>query len=569
MGISRYWELAVGAWACHVEAVGGWTKITENRTGSAALQVAAVLLICLSMAVTPSASGFPFPWALVLVSGALCFIVAGTRPPNRLHTCFSSCLPVYIGKISYPLYLWHWPVFVFGSALLPSSLCCLWDRLAQVAAALILAMATYPLVEAGFRKWHPTPMWKAILFLLPGIVVAEALLGSLAGPLHSQIFGLEKPVANAWTQFASPITGNTTAASHQEQRAIEPQAQHRAGTPSLVEEKEGAEENHTVKGVVSHPDCRCSIRSQAAQQPPGAQLSKGFHPCTSEGTADIDIDPFPLWKQDKCFIIDIRPILPSELSCLVPHRGSSGRKPAAFLVGDSHARMYVLTLRSALQGFYSVRHLAWVNNECYLPVSAYENGRLNGFGGQIRPAQCHQIAQLASLLRPSDILAVMLATFKFLQRDFSNYTALPQERVRRYVALLKEYRHLSLARNATLLILGDSGYLPVSAKLCMPTPFMPNAPKKCVFDRQEAVGTRSYLRQQLQALAQDPRVLFFDPFPLFCERYTCGALIPGTNTIAYFDENHWNVAGSLYVWPFLCSFLSEKGVFKHNAILHA
>ena len=57
----------------------------------------------------------------------------------------------YVGRLSYPLYLWHWQVLVL----------CKWTvglndalvRLKALGVTLALAMATYHLLEAPFRAW--------------------------------------------------------------------------------------------------------------------------------------------------------------------------------------------------------------------------------------------------------------------------------------------------------------------------------------------------------------------------------------------------------------------------------
>ena len=51
---------------------------------------------------------------------------------------------------------------------------------------------------------------------------------------------------------------------------------------------------------------------------------------------------------------------------------------------------------------------------------------------------------------------------------------------------------------------------------------------------------------------------------LFCSGGFCGPLIPGTQTMGYADNSHLTRAGSLYMWPFLCTFLRDTHLLGSN-----
>ena len=61
-------------------------------------------------------------------------------------------------------------------------------------------------------------------------------------------------------------------------------------------------------------------------------------------------------------------------------------------------------------------------------------------------------------------------------------------------------------------------------------------------------------------------VHFFDVPSYICDDGTCSnflpAALPGTvlDTVAFYDEDHLTLAGSLYLWPHLCTFFREHGV---------
>lgn len=72
-------------------------------------------LICLLLGffLIPADTQFPGYHALLPVFGTVLLLLAGhSRGP--VNTVLSSPLPVFFGKISYSLYLWHWPIFVLA-----------------------------------------------------------------------------------------------------------------------------------------------------------------------------------------------------------------------------------------------------------------------------------------------------------------------------------------------------------------------------------------------------------------------------------------------------------------------
>jgi hypothetical protein len=94
-------------------------------------------------------NAFPGYWAALPVLGAVLVISAGQQAWfNRL--VLSNRVLISIGIISYPLYLWHWPILSFARIIegeLPSETI----RWAAVATSIFLAWATYRLFEKPLR----------------------------------------------------------------------------------------------------------------------------------------------------------------------------------------------------------------------------------------------------------------------------------------------------------------------------------------------------------------------------------------------------------------------------------
>jgi peptidoglycan/LPS O-acetylase OafA/YrhL len=106
---ARFWELGVGVLL--------FQAIESRRVSSAPpwiplISVVAVLLLLYSL-VAVGSTDFPFPGALAPVFAAVVLIYVSTVAP-RMAVARVLALPSlrYVGRISYSLYLWHWPVIV-------------------------------------------------------------------------------------------------------------------------------------------------------------------------------------------------------------------------------------------------------------------------------------------------------------------------------------------------------------------------------------------------------------------------------------------------------------------------
>ena len=109
---------------------------------------------------------------------------------------------VWIGLISYPLYLWHWPLLVF-SAIIKFGPLSLAERELILLASGLLAWATYRFVEKPFRFGRPNP--RKIFALCAGMVLIAAS-GAVVVSGHGLDFRLPaeiRAMANVPTQSAS------------------------------------------------------------------------------------------------------------------------------------------------------------------------------------------------------------------------------------------------------------------------------------------------------------------------------------------------------------------------------
>jgi peptidoglycan/LPS O-acetylase OafA/YrhL len=146
---SRFWELMCGATIAYgapngLKAGDGWRPEAESVIG--------LLFMIGPCFLFTDRLRFPGWWALIPVFGASLVIHAG--PNTFVNKSILSSRPlVWVGLISYGLYLWHWPLLSLAHIAAgqdPSRMA----RIGLVIASVALATATYQLVERPIRYWH-------------------------------------------------------------------------------------------------------------------------------------------------------------------------------------------------------------------------------------------------------------------------------------------------------------------------------------------------------------------------------------------------------------------------------
>ncbi|MFO1081625.1 MAG: acyltransferase family protein [Reyranellaceae bacterium] len=172
----RIWELSSGAALAQISLP--WTRPAQpsSPTRANAAAVLGVTLLAASLLIIDATSAFPGWLALLPVGGASLLVAAGPQAVINRRLLATRGL-VALGLISYPLYLWHWPLLSFASiAGLAADDVVL--RLGLVALSLVLAAATYWLVERPIRRgsgsWQP-------MVCLAGLAAVAGLAATTLG----------------------------------------------------------------------------------------------------------------------------------------------------------------------------------------------------------------------------------------------------------------------------------------------------------------------------------------------------------------------------------------------------
>ncbi|MDD2767814.1 MAG: acyltransferase family protein [Methylococcus sp.] len=167
---TRFWELLFGSTLAYVH----YRRPAGAPNAFKELQAAAGLaLIACAIGVLNKDKDFPGAWALLPTLGAVLLIGAGQGSWINRRLLASRPM-VFIGVISYPLYLWHWLLLSFGLILRSGEP--LHHRAAiLVAAAFLLAWLTYRYIECPVRFGAPAHQRFKLVSLWSLLACAGAL----------------------------------------------------------------------------------------------------------------------------------------------------------------------------------------------------------------------------------------------------------------------------------------------------------------------------------------------------------------------------------------------------------
>jgi len=138
---ARGWELAIGGLICFMPLEKVRSRL-KNSFGP--LRLLSVTLLFVSFAFVRD-NNFPYTvWVPVVATAFL--LVSGSATDTDLASRVLGFAPLKaIGAISYSMYLWHWPIFVFASE--AGLMTQLWQRLVGIAATVAISTVTYWAVE--------------------------------------------------------------------------------------------------------------------------------------------------------------------------------------------------------------------------------------------------------------------------------------------------------------------------------------------------------------------------------------------------------------------------------------
>jgi peptidoglycan/LPS O-acetylase OafA/YrhL len=213
--LARLWEFALGGLlALHIDAIRlsprvrlalGWVGVVG-------------LLVC--GAVLPGATVFPGVAALWPTGCAARVLVAGVTGSARGVDRLLACRPVqYVGEVSYPLFLWHWPILVLYLVARGRDQVGLADGLGIIALSFALAVLTHHLVEqplprrsVGVRRGYRLgALATAVVLLVAGVwqldtVRRATLVEQVGADLHPGAVALASGPVDVAELQPPPVT---------------------------------------------------------------------------------------------------------------------------------------------------------------------------------------------------------------------------------------------------------------------------------------------------------------------------------------------------------------------------
>lgn len=163
---TRFWELSLGG---TLAAFGGETNVSAGfRVSRSIISMLAGAVLFIGFLTIKRGDPFPGWTAMLPTIGAAMLIWAGPRAyVNRVVLGHSAA--VWVGLISFPIYLWHWPLLAFPRILEGTEIA-QWKRFVAVGVSVPLAWVTYRFIEKPLRtsngKW-----------VVPALVLTIVLVG--------------------------------------------------------------------------------------------------------------------------------------------------------------------------------------------------------------------------------------------------------------------------------------------------------------------------------------------------------------------------------------------------------
>jgi hypothetical protein len=179
--LTRFWEILSGVIlflairkSGEARNYGGKSRVWKLVTNPGFRSVLGLVVLIAAVIVVSDTQPYPGIQALLPVLAAILVISAGEN--TFLNRQILSARPlVWLGLISFPLYLWHWPILSFSRMILGQDPP-LWAKVILIVLAIALSWATYMWVEKPIRQLRISSRLITIVTSASVVVLTMGLL---------------------------------------------------------------------------------------------------------------------------------------------------------------------------------------------------------------------------------------------------------------------------------------------------------------------------------------------------------------------------------------------------------
>ncbi len=153
---ARTWELALGGLINFLPGAARHQRQPSAPVRTLSTVALAIIVATLCLPFDPDQYAVLLYPAAVVATTALIYAIHCHSSSTLVQALLKNKLAIYIGLVSYSFYLWHWPLLSLSRAYYLGERLLLRD-VALVLLSLLLAFASYRLVETPIRRKHPWP----------------------------------------------------------------------------------------------------------------------------------------------------------------------------------------------------------------------------------------------------------------------------------------------------------------------------------------------------------------------------------------------------------------------------